>query len=218
MSGYKHGTYPFGEDPGLATFRHRWTEEERETLARLWNSGATYREIGKHFNVSAIAAQRQAEQLRGRGWYLPFLSEIPLAERILRCVRETATGCWVWNRPVHNRGYAQIGQGGKQLPAHRVSYEAFIGPIPAGLHIDHLCRVRACVNPGHLEPVTPRENCLRGFSPAAEKARQTHCKYGHEFSIENTLRLRSGARKCRACQRRRNDEYNAQRREERAAK
>lgn len=89
------------------------------------------------------------------------------------------------------------------LRVHRVAYELRVGPIPEGMQIDHLCRVRRCVNPAHLEPVSQTENIRRGDSFAGREARQTHCIYGHPFSFENTL-LTKSERRCRACQRRRN--------------
>ena len=85
--------------------------------------------------------------------------------------------------------------------AHRVVYEILVGPIPVGLELDHLCRNRACVNPDHLEPVTTRTNLLRGYSPWACRARQTHCKRGHEFTPENTYGTGDGRRYCRTCRR-----------------
>ena len=88
--------------------------------------------------------------------------------------------------------------------AHRVSYEALVGPIPKDLCIDHLCRVRNCVNPAHLEPVTVRENILRGNGPTAVNARKAFCKRGHPLFGENLYRkVRNGwpARECRACKR-----------------
>src|SRR5690349_9784178 len=83
---------------------------------------------------------------------------------------------------------------------HRVAYERLVGPIPDGLALDHLCRVRHCINPDHLEPVTWRENILRGASEVARLAARTACSKGHEFTPENT-RINNGARACRRCDR-----------------
>jgi hypothetical protein len=115
--------------------------------------------------------------------------------RFLRKIIYSETGCLLWTGAVAPNGYGRLGESA----AHRFSYELWIGPIPAGLVIDHLCRVRRCVNPMHLEAVTSRENILRGVGPTAQKARQTHCKYGHELSGAN-LRVRAdGGRDCRRC-------------------
>ena len=98
-------------------------------------------------------------------------------------------GCWLWQGPLTNAGYGRMSWtafGRKEGGAHRVSYVAHRGPIPAGLQLDHLCRNRACVRPDHLEPVTNRVNILRGESPSARAARATHCVHGHEFTPENT--------------------------------
>ncbi|TDD77726.1 HNH endonuclease [Actinomadura rubrisoli] len=88
----------------------------------------------------------------------------------------------------------------KNVVVHRFVYESLVGPIPEGLVLDHLCRVRACCNPAHLEPVTDRVNILRGASITAANARKTHCDHGHEFTSQNTYRHR-GRRLCRACNR-----------------
>lgn len=111
-------------------------------------------------------------------------------------------GCWLWRRPISNNGYAYIKWDGRDQPAHRVIYELLVGPIPDGLVIDHLCRVRHCLNPGHMEPVTGAENTRRGRSGQLQ-AERTHCPRGHPYNEENTYYERSQrhGRACRACHR-----------------
>lgn len=77
--------------------------------------------------------------------------------------------CWIWKRKPNAKGYGQLRnpRTGRTTTAHRYAYELVVGPIPDGLTIDHLCRVRACVRPDHLEPVTNRENLLRGIKAKA---------------------------------------------------
>ncbi len=98
-------------------------------------------------------------------------------------------------------GYGSFrGPGGKTTHAHRAAYELLIGPVPAGLHLDHLCRTPACVNPLHLEPVTNQVNTLRGEGAGAICFRRNACAAGHEFTVENTYYTRDGRRRqCRAC-------------------
>lgn len=123
----------------------------------------------------------------------------PVTARIKERSEPDANGCWVWKAYRDRHGYGHISvYGRRSLLAHRVSYEAFVGEIPQGLTLDHLCRNRACVNPAHLEPVTARENSLRGASPAANYARQTECLRGHPFDEANTY-IWNGSRICRAC-------------------
>lgn len=91
---------------------------------------------------------------------------------------------------------------GKDTLVHRWAYERFVGFIPERFDIDHLCRNPSCVNVAHLEPVTHRENSLRGESFMAHYARRTACKYGHEYTPENVMtNPRNGARRCRECNR-----------------
>ncbi len=111
------------------------------------------------------------------------------------------SGCWEWQANTTPNGYGLVKLDGRNQMAHRVAYELFVGPIPDGLEIDHLCRVRNCVNPEHLEPVTGRENKLRGLTVNAANAAKTHCIHGHEFTPANTGTDSRGRRECKACRR-----------------
>ncbi len=112
----------------------------------------------------------------------------------------TESGCWIFMGHVTEYGYARVGFQGRQVRVHRLFYEHFIGPIPSGLVSDHLCRVRCCVNPWHLEPVTDRTNTLRGNSVSAIESRKISCKRGHSFSPENTRITVGRRRRCRICE------------------
>lgn len=108
---------------------------------------------------------------------------------------EPNTGCWLWIGGGPGVGYGK----------HRMVYSELVGEIPAGLDIDHKCRVRCCVNPDHLEPVTRKENLRRGIISTVQHARhaaKTHCVHGHEFTPENTYtdtRLGIVRRTCKTC-------------------
>lgn len=113
-----------------------------------------------------------------------------IAERV-----DFGDDCWLWNGVVAAEGYGKLGNDW----AHRAVYEATVGQIADGLVIDHLCRVRRCVNPDHLEPVSYLTNNRRGLGTAG----QTHCRNGHEYTPENTYIVRAPdyvRRKCRTCQ------------------
>ena len=116
-------------------------------------------------------------------------------------IPEPNSGCILWIGALSS-GYGCVGYQGRIQKAHVIAYELTKGPVPKNLELDHLCRVRCCVNPDHLEPVTRQINILRGTVIAATKARcaaQTHCKRGHEFTLENTYITKNGRRSCRTC-------------------
>lgn len=122
---------------------------------------------------------------------------------------EPTTGCWLWLGVIDHLGYGHIEKGGRNAMAHRVGYELLRGPIPQKMTLDHLCRNRQCVNPGHLEPVPQRVNVLRGNGVAALKAQQTHCVNGHEFTPTNTIIRNGRHRACRLCGRNRTRSHRA---------
>jgi hypothetical protein len=117
------------------------------------------------------------------------------------------SGCWLWTAAATPGGYARINYQKRQKYAHRLAYELLVGPIPDGLTIDHLCRVRNCINPAHLEAVTLRENLLRGNTVAAMHARKTHCPRGHPYAGPDAEVYRyRGQRVCRRCSREKAEE------------
>lgn len=147
-------------------------------------------------------------------------------EKFLRHVQRPPerSGCWLWTGAItydhgEKSGYGKMGVEGKTLPAHRVSYELFTGPIPAGLEIDHVCHDprfcdggnsclhRRCVNPLHLKLTTPAGNCnlqranysRQGLATAQRQRAKTHCPSGHEYSRDNTYLDAKGFRHCRVC-------------------
>lgn len=102
-------------------------------------------------------------------------------QRFTAKVNVDDNGCWMWTGATRRKGYGAFWTPAGITSSHRWSYEHWVAPIPDGLQIDHLCRVPACVNPAHLEPVTPGENTRRG-----EPHQRTHCPHGHAFTAANT--------------------------------
>lgn len=125
-----------------------------------------------------------------------------LQERIqAKSIPVPFSGCWLWTGNLNAKGYGRLCLDNKNKYAHRVAYEAFRGPIPDNLVIDHLCRVHCCVNPAHMEVVTRGENATRGPNYyKGWKRNRAHCAYGHEYTAETTYRrLDTGDRVCRVC-------------------
>ena len=118
------------------------------------------------------------------------------------------TPCRVWGATLYRDGYGQI----DTRRAHRVAWEVWRGPCPDGLVADHLCRVRACIEPNHLDWVTSKENTARGEGVAAIHAKKTHCDAGHELRGVNVKVNDKGWRDCIPCARRRKQESRARQR------
>lgn len=116
-------------------------------------------------------------------------------------------GCWPWLGALNCDGYGHLWHAGKMWQAARLSYSLANDGIPDGLVPDHLCRVRACIFPFHLEAVTNRTNLLRGQGFVARFAAQTHCHRGHAFTVENTYLTKRNIRDCKACRRFRQKGY-----------
>lgn len=112
---------------------------------------------------------------------------LSLRGRLLRRTRREGA-CLVWTGHRHRKGYGRIRVGGVRQYVHRVAYALFIGPIPEGLTVDHLCRNRGCVEASHLEAVPNSVNVLRGDGVSAKKARQTHCQRGHPLPPSRACR------------------------------
>ncbi len=125
-------------------------------------------------------------------------------QRFFEKVVFSSGGCWLWtgakNKPLEqiDQAYGSFRVDGKTVLPHRWLYETCVGPIPDGLQLDHLCRTRLCTNFDHVEPVTHRENCLRGFGASGINARKTHCPQGHPYDATNTIRYKT-RRICRTC-------------------
>lgn len=112
---------------------------------------------------------------------------------------DQAGECWLWTGDLDQNGYGNALVNRRKRKAHRVAYEALVGPIPEGLELDHLCRVRNCVRPDHCEPVDHRTNVLRGNTVTAANAAKSRCLRGHPFDDDNTYVRPNGNRNCKKC-------------------
>jgi hypothetical protein len=168
------------------------------------------------------ACRPHASRLYRRGTLEPSPKRTPMQRiraRIVERPGQSGPPCWIYTgRDVTSQGYCRVKVDGKRVMVHRWMWEQVYGPIAPGLEIDHLCRVPACCNPEHLEPVTPRENQRRSFSPWGINARKTHCKRGHEFTPENTYLVKGTGRSCKECRRIRQATYQPQRSERQRAR
>ncbi|AVO22317.1 HNH endonuclease [Mycobacterium phage Smeagol] len=134
---------------------------------------------------------------------MPFEVTKEPIERFLDKIVVASNGCWLWTAGKNHAGYGKFYAGGKDVAAHRWSYEWFHGPIPDGLTVDHLCNIRHCVNPAHLRPATSRENSFaeHSNSTARVNAEKDSCPRGHRYEYWNvppSFRKR-GERSCRSC-------------------
>lgn len=126
-------------------------------------------------------------------WVLAVKAEFP--ERWISKIQVDPNGCWIWTAARDGQGYGATKVKGRMVGAHRAIYEHLVGRIPEGLHCDHLCRVRICVNPSHIEIVSCQENVLRGVGHSAQNARKTRCLHGHVFDSDRS----DGKRSCKTC-------------------
>lgn len=135
-------------------------------------------------------------------------------------------GCWIWTASTYRNGYGQFTVLGVPVKAHRWAYQNLVGRVPQGMQLDHLCHTtdptcsggddcthRRCVNPAHLEPVTPQINAHRGNGMGGINIRKTHCKWGHPFDVANTRIGRDGRRVCRRCHANKCNQYRDARRQ-----
>ena len=123
-------------------------------------------------------------------------------ERLLEKVEIVPwSGCWIWTGATNDRGYGVINENGRQTYTHIVSYRSVHGEIPVGLVVDHLCRVRCCCNPSHLEMVSQSENLARGVHPNFITKTTAVCKRGHPMKGKNRMVNTDGGVRCRACYR-----------------
>lgn len=165
----------------------------------------SFPDCGKPLKTRGLCQPHYKQLWRGEALrpLAPPRGSVSLQDRLWQKVEKTET-CWLWTGSGNGHGYGQIGQGDRKFYVHRLAYEWLVGPIAEGMQVDHLCMVRRCVNPDHMEIVTPKVNANRGYGQCVTAALQlakTHCKHGHEYTPENTrIDKKRGIRLCRTCE------------------
>lgn len=150
---------------------------------------------------------------------IPSYEGLPVPERVLARISKPdgEHGCWLWTGRTDPAGYSRVEVAGRTVVVHRLLYTDAVGPVPEGLDLDHLCRVRHCVNPAHLEAVTHLENCRRGNAGRHLRER-THCPSGHPYEGEGSnVYVGPHGRACRYCNNEASARYRQRRRERAAA-
>jgi hypothetical protein len=187
--------------PAMARRSGRLDLIERASSAGVWPGVTT---VQRHFGSWGAAIEAAGFERLSKGTFRNPYTPPPAETRFWRKVKITGApaDCWEWTDKLDRGGYGSLTvRRGLSVRAHRFAYEMLVGPIPEGLHLDHLCRNTNCVNPLHLEAVTPRENSLRSASVTGLNAAKTHCIRGHEFNEANTWIRPNGERECRPCKR-----------------
>lgn len=185
--------------------RRKVTPEIRKRMLELYETMRSAKKVGMEIDISPTTVVRV---LKEEGVSIRALRGKTCLERFLDyAIVNSDPECWGWRGWINKRGYAYFHRRREDgsfitCKAYRWSYEHYVGPIPEGMEIDHLCRNTGCVNPAHLEPVTRRENVLRSPDTISGAAiRKTECKRGHPFDEENTAYNKHGHRHCKTCQR-----------------
>lgn len=166
-----------------------------------------YARLMKYGSPLGVPAPRQYPSVATRFWAKVDLNASPPA------ARPELGGCWLWTGARNDKGYGSFWGGAfdrRTYTAHGWSWTQRHGAIPHDLELDHLCRVRNCVNPAHLEPVVHKVNVDRGDA-GAHIASRDHCPQGHPYSGPNLCIRANGARVCRTCARDATRRYRAKR-------
>lgn len=167
--------------------------EETAAMVKEYHEGSTAAQIADRYGKLLCTVQMRLYKARAS------IKSRQLWDKIAKKLIVTS-GCWGWRGEHLRNGYCAMRNRpkGRTFLVHRLTYEELIGPIPPGLHIDHLCRERSCVNPFHCEPTSCAENIKRGLLGGPREV----CKQGHPLDAQNTyIRRSTGDRRCRTCQR-----------------